>query len=613
MSTFPLSVAPSVAFDIPIKKKHNGSPTAVQIKFETRVKSLRIANLNDINLKQELALKRRGETKRREGFASAVRGARAIAILSHEATSALYHKKWAAQGELSKDTSILLNELVYVIDELPDNVKLPWDNPQLDVFLRVLCSELVNHDKGFACVLTYWKSSMQKYRILFNKHPVTLYVVYGLLKMAVGLANTGNKRTSDSDSYDALLKMSDRIDMHASFLLQCGYSSFEQIETKYSEIRDDKEFLAWFPHLIMCKEEEVGDYSEDTKDMIVFLESKPIMTYQLINSNDILDLYGEKMITVFFVLSDKLVTDKSSVKYTVVENTMVFKWLCRAYSKDRSVPLRSMRLTLNGRNIFISEGKKTLEELGLKHCSIIRVSVLETQSATETVKDQVVVSDKPNKPKASKTKKKKGRKNKGNNKKKPVSNGCYSLMSEEEKYRQVHSKALSKVFEEAERTKFFSIRQRLNAMNLECMKPKSKKGSSKTVPPIPQSVDSPPTSSEGGKAGKSHVFVQVGEESNLYKTSKPLSNRSNQRSSSRSSATNKAIVIDLHGLRKAEALDKLDKVLPDWIDMAMKSNYPFLVLVKIVHGGGNQVLREVVASWIRQNRQVANAPRSMCM
>jgi len=185
-------------------------------------------------------------------------------------------------------------------------------------------------------------------------------------------------------------------------------------------------------------------------------------------------------------------------------------------------------------------------------------------------------------------------------------------MSEEEMFKQLHSKALSKVFEEAE-SAFRSIRQRLNAMNLECMKPKTKKAATKLVPPIPQSIDNPSTAGEGGKAGKSHVFVQVGEESNLYKTSKPLSNRSNQCSSSRSTATNKAIVIDLHGLTKTEALAKLDKALPVWVNMAMKGGYPFLVLVKIVHGGGNQVLEEVVASWIRQNRQVANAPKSMCM
>jgi len=221
---------------------------------------------------------------------------RAIAILSHEVTSSLYHKKWAAQEEPSKDTSILLNELVYVIDELADNVKLPWDNPQLDVFLRVLCSELVDHKKGgFACVLIYWKSSIEKYRILFNKHPVTLYVICGLLKMAVGLANTGNERTADSDSYDALLKMSDRINMHAFFLLQCleDYSPFQKIVTKYLETNDNKEFVAWYPILIMCKEETVEDYTQIAEDVLEFLESKPIVTNQMINSNDILDLYGD--------------------------------------------------------------------------------------------------------------------------------------------------------------------------------------------------------------------------------------------------------------------------------------------------------------------------------
>ena len=44
----------------------------------------------------------------------------------------------------------------------------------------------------------------------------------------------------------------------------------------------------------------------------------------------------------------------------------------------------------------------------------------------------------------------------------------------------------------------------------------------------------------------------------------------------------------------------------------MRGEYPFVVLVKIVYGGGSQILAEAVAGWIKQNKQVANAPKSIC-
>lgn len=362
-----------------------------------------------------------------------------------------------------------------------------------------------------------------------------------------------------------------------------------------------EEFIAWYPVYGALLALPIPR-SERHKIINTVIDAPKIIEKQL-------ESVRCTCISISFVKSDMT---GAPVKQYTVTSSMLLKWVCRAYARDSKVPLKSIRFTYEGRILFLSEGKKTVGEQGMKHLSVINVTVL-TQSVTDTIKDQEAVSNKPNKSKPSKTKKKKGKKKNGNNKKKPASNNCYSLMSEQEKHRQLHSKALSKVFEEAERTRFFSIRQRLNAMNLECMKPKSRKAIIKPLPPSSQSIDNPPSFGEGGKAGKSHVFVQVGEESNLYKTSKPLSNRSNQRSSSRASATNKAIVIDLHGLTKAEALAKLDKALPVWIDKAMTGGYPFVRTVKIVHGGGNQVLEEVVASWIRQNKQVANAPKSMYM
>ena len=107
-------------------------------------------------------------------------------------------------------------------------------------------------------------------------------------------------------------------------------------------------------------------------------------------------------------------------------------------------------------------------------------------------------------------------------------------------------------------------------------------------------------------------MVQVGEESSLYKTSKPFANHNRLQNSSSLLSARKVITIDLRGLTKAYALAKLDESLPGLVSEAMRGEYPFVVLVKIIHGGGNQILAEAVAKWIKQNKQVANAPKSIC-
>jgi len=105
----------------------------------------------------------------------------------------------------------------------------------------------------------------------------------------------------------------------------------------------------------------------------------------------------------------------------------------------------------------------------------------------------------------------------------------------------------------------------------------------------------------GGKAGKSHYAIQVGEVSNLYKTTKP-----NQISSSIDSSKH---TLDLHGYTHAEALAKLDESLQVWNDAAMRGSYPFVQPAVIVCGCGNQVLSEVVEKWIKVNDNVSNAPK----
>lgn len=149
------------------------------------------------------------------------------------------------------------------------------------------------------------------------------------------------------------------------------------------------------------------------------------------------------------------------------------------------------------------------------------------------------------------------------------------------------------------RSKLKKIRQELDAMNLERVDPKQKKKKEK---PDPQSVQSFPTLSTAGgdkKAGKSQYIVLVGDPNNLYKT------RNIKRSMSQ------ILCIDLHGMSKTEALSKLDEHLPQWIDIAMRGSYPFVIPVKIICGKGSQTLSEAVAEWIRRKKEVSNAPKDL--
>merc|ERR1711957_950906 len=100
----------------------------------------------------------------------------------------------------------------------------------------------------------------------------------------------------------------------------------------------------------------------------------------------------------------------------------------------------------------------------------------------------------------------------------------------------------------------------------------------------------------GRKAGKILYPTLVGEGSSLYKTFKsPLGH---------------PLVVDLHGLSAEQALEILNSNLPVWMETAMKGDYPWVIPVNIVCGGGSQILSDVVQHWIRESRQVANRPKA---
>ena len=161
--------------------------------------------------------------------------------------------------------------------------------------------------------------------------------------------------------------------------------------------------------------------------------------------------------------------------------------------------------------------------------------------------------------------------------------------------------ALARVHVEAEPL-FKKTREKLNAMNLERTAPKKRAKVAKSVPDS-ELIDNPHTDGLGGMAGKSHFLIRVsGEVENLYKTTKPSKNVSGSK---------QHVELDLHGFTKDEALSKLDECLPQWVDAAYKGKYPWVMTVMIVCGKGSQILSEAVENWIKQNKKVANAPKSI--
>ena len=192
------------------------------------------------------------------------------------------------------------------------------------------------------------------------------------------------------------------------------------------------------------------------------------------------------------------------------------------------------------------------------------------------------------------------RRSKGKNR---VSKSSYDTANEEEKHRRLHSKAISLVHEEAEDA-FKSIRQRLNNLNLERALPKVKKARKKAAP---MSVTNQlPSGGLEDKAVTSQFIIHVGEVTNLYNSTKKK-----KRIHQGNGGSN--ISIDLHGMSKESALQKLDEQLPKWVEIAMSGEHPFVIPVVIICGKGSQTLSVAVEDWIKRNERVANAPKNMLL
>ena len=259
-------------------------------------------------------------------------------------------------------------------------------------------------------------------------------------------------------------------------------------------------------------------------------------------------------------------------------------------AENNEVELRSLRVQHAGRSVFLSEiGKKTARELQMTNGLHVTYN---QHLDTEEEKDQT--TEKPKRQKQQTCAKRK-HKAKGRRKK-----SAPALPTEDthEKCKRSWMDSMQQVFGEAQQA-FKEIRQELDAMNLQRTAPKERKRQQKSEPED-EPIANPSADGLGGKAGRSQFIVQVGDVSNLYKTAKP-----NLRQ-----ARTDNIMLDLHGLTKGEALETLDECLAQWVDMAMQEP-PFVILVKIVCGGGSQTLAEAVEGWIRNRKNVANAPKSV--
>ncbi|KAL9184637.1 hypothetical protein ACHAXT_012607 [Thalassiosira profunda] len=265
--------------------------------------------------------------------------------------------------------------------------------------------------------------------------------------------------------------------------------------------------------------------------------------------------------------------------------------------KSKQIPCPCIRLDTGATFYLINSSEKTLRELGIGAGS--RILYLNDASRLKHCPQR---SDEGVKPKCPRTRKRHGHRSKGRRKSAQVQAPQKKGPSLED-LKELHSKAMEPVLNEL-RPKLKRIKQQIDAHSLQKDRPKERKpstrGKGKENAPNPERSLIPIKDSSGGKAGKTAYPILVGESTDLFKTAQLRPGKALRR-----------ITLDLHGFSRYKALGQLRKSLAEWIDVAMKGEYPFVVAVDIICGGGNQVLSEVVAQFIRNSPQIANRPKSI--
>jgi len=260
-----------------------------------------------------------------------------------------------------------------------------------------------------------------------------------------------------------------------------------------------------------------------------------------------------------------------------------------------STPTKYFRIVHKGKIIFLSSsGKKTLHELGIQDGDLITIGGVEFGESDRRDRTTQTTDSGTSKSK-SKSKSGKSNKSSGLTDKKKKALTIAPLLTEDQmvtKHRETHSRAMTRVLDELNPL-LKSIRNRMNDLAIHKAAPKVRNRSRKTSQQQTSSVTLLSEHSIGGKAGKVAYPILVGEVTNLCKGSKHPT-------------TFPIIAIDLHGYSKDKALDILDEHLLVWVDIAMRGEYPWVIPVDIICGGGSQILSAAVKGWTRGNRQVAN-------
>lgn len=231
-----------------------------------------------------------------------------------------------------------------------------------------------------------------------------------------------------------------------------------------------------------------------------------------------------------------------------IGSSMTMKSLFNEYADEVGISLRSIRLTYDGKNLFLSSvGSKTPSELGMKDLDVIHV-----KSSSLMLEDEV--TEVPSAASVKKDAKKNRPVRKGKVKGKRKDKSILTNYNSKDECKIKHSKALTLLFEEAD-PKFKEIRMKLIARGLERCQRKIKVQA--PLPCIDAPVSNPPTEGLGGKAGTSAYVIQVGEVQNLHKVIKPSRRRS------LGYEVPQAVTVDLHGCTRGEALLRLDVGLPE--------------------------------------------------
>jgi DNA-nicking Smr family endonuclease len=262
-------------------------------------------------------------------------------------------------------------------------------------------------------------------------------------------------------------------------------------------------------------------------------------------------------------------------------------------------------VSVNERALYLmTSGKKTLNQLGINEGDVCFCRLIKKESnVVESKTTPAVNTLSNNKKKSSRRTKTSRRKPKPKGKDKGTSAATSAANQEPttQELKEAHSQSFEPVINEL-RPLLQPIRRNLDSLTLERTRPKERRGL-KVASNDKENVSNFSCTNEvSAKAGKVVFPIVVGQETNLYKSFKPSHRRNSQ--------PPKVISLDLHGMSKDEAEQALKKSLPRWIKLAMKGGDPWVIPVDIICGGGNQILREAVAAWIKRENQVGNRPKN---